>query len=991
MNANQQPPEQQPLIKPPRTRLKTPEEISADRETRALEARGGVEPTTWERYRAGFVISNPMFDEYEEPSRPIDAGYDPYDEPDELEDYPLDAFRKARSALQTQDIKANIDRQRQLERDAEDTAAGVMGGVMGSIVDPFMLPGLALAPAALLPAMALEAVGATASELYRESKLYDHAWQEGVANVVLAAGFVGVVGAGSKVIKGGYTRRLIKEYEEYDATLRNLGVEDSVGARRADSVPLEETAMAGGRAAELGTLGPGSRVASAHSRVARATMQRMSDPGMVTREHQAGTTFGPSVESISRKYEGLHALGIQETKSKFKAYRVRMKAEGSKPLKSAEFDEQVGIAMSSRDQHAIPEVAEQATWYRARLEPMAEDARKMGLLPKYKDEVAADFAKAREKASAIDDTIDEVKWRERIEAAPERGSVTGADSYFPRVYDPQKVYKGYTTLKARIARHFAGGETEYLALDAGERLTIDNAAASTITNMLGGTPIEYAAGGAAVPSSLKKRVLTLSDAELQPYRELRATRVMGTHFQRFGPYLEMHRRFGDAGLKDQLSAINREYEAMVKKATDGGADAKIIEKLNKERDQVLKDVQHVRDRVLGEVRRSMDPGGIVSRLIRGTKAFNVSTQLGGIVLSSLPDAATPIMRAGLRSYGKAVKNVLIDKIFRTDRGKATRAAIQRMGLAIERTVASRGAVNNMLEAGQGDFASAVTDIWGKVTLFNNWTDFMEEVAARAISDKWLRVAARSAGGKTVSKAMRGKLARAGLSTDDLNAIGRELDAGNKGDLWDADPANWTDKGLAQRYEAALSGETRNTILRPGAADLPTYMDNEYAGLLMQYKSFMMTAHNRLTIQGLQNHDLDTAMGLVGLVGLGAVVEASKMFVRGEDPTKMTPDQVILGGVDRSGVLGLMNMGINAARFALASQAGIGKMPARYLIRDAESVLGGPTVGNLGRVARIGGDIMSGEADRDTLKQAERLTPFAANTLHLRQILETMAE
>jgi len=50
-------------------------------------------------------------------------------------------------------------------------------------------------------------------------------------------------------------------------------------------------------------------------------------------------------------------------------------------------------------------------------------------------------------------------------------------------------------------------------------------------------------------------------------------------------------------------------------------------------------------------------------------------------------------------------------------------------------------------------------------------------------------------------------------------------------------------------------------------------------------------------------------------------------------------------------------------------------------------LSGPAASNLGRVAKIGADIASGEADADTVKNAERLVPFWSNALHLREILE----
>jgi len=344
------------------------------------------------------------------------------------------------------------------------------------------------------------------------------------------------------------------------------------------------------------------------------------------------------------------------------------------------------------------------------------------------------------------------------------------------------------------------------------------------------------------------------------------------------------------------------------------------------------------------------------------------------------------MQYGLEPYTRALAGRM-QNLFRGV-GKMRKTEMQKMGIAIDTTLQSRAAMMAEMWGEPVDKASGwLMRTFGKVTGFNAYTDMMENFAGQMASDFILRSADKIARGVRLSKAKKAQLARVGLDEDMLRRINGEIGERNKGLLWNPDTATWNDFDAVRAFEAAVAGEAQHVIIRRGAGDVPVFMDNNFMSLVMQYMSFAYSATNRMLVNGMiQQRDMRALQGILASVFLGSVSGGIKATLRGEDVSKWEENQWLLEGIDRSGTLGVFNMGMNLARFGLA-QAGVGEMPSRYLVRSFEQSLSGPAASNLGRVAKIGADIASGEADADTVKNAERLVPFWSNALHLREILE----
>ncbi|GAF68907.1 unnamed protein product [marine sediment metagenome] len=383
----------------------------------------------------------------------------------------------------------------------------------------------------------------------------------------------------------------------------------------------------------------------------------------------------------------------------------------------------------------------------------------------------------------------------------------------------------------------------------------------------------------------------------------------------------------------------------------------------------------------------------MTRVLRATQVWNLTTQLGGVTLTSLPDVVRPLMAYGFRSYAKGMKNT-VGSFFK---GSAVRSAskqeINRFGVALERVRNQRGMdIADVSMEGAGVVARKAGYLWGRLSLFNAWTDTMEALTTHVAVDWTLRQATEMAAGKALPRAAIARLSRMGLDADTLGRMlteTRRADAPSDG-LLASNTMSWADGQLAKDFEGAIGSDVRRAIVRIGVGDRPAFMDDVTWQWLTQYMSFAMAATNRMLVAGVQQRDGAMLAGLLSSVALGAGVRGTKGWLRGDDPGEWSSSKWMLEGIDGSGMAGIWNP---AFRFM---QMGMGDTPSRYLQRDVESLvpLAGPTVGNIGNLARAGAQAYKGNLgfeDKGAAEYLSRATPFLSNTLHIRQLLLRAAE
>ena len=568
----------------------------------------------------------------------------------------------------------------------------------------------------------------------------------------------------------------------------------------------------------------------------------------------------------------------------------------------------------------------------------------------------------------------------------ESPGVAFAESYFPRIYKKEAIFENWDELQFKLEEHFKANPQLSAKLDAPE---ITDLAIDTLQNMVAGRSQRIS--GKGKPTALRARVLSLIDNELEPYLEKNATQGMIRHAQAMQPYLLMREAFDGRTMDEMMETITDDYKVLLAKE---GLSGKERDKLMKAMTDDKDNLKVVHDRLMHQVQRAVNPRGASEKIVQFAKVLNTATYLMNVVITSIPDLARPIANYGLRSFGKGLVKGFSQML--AGKGSMESVQVKRTGAALQRTLNDRVMqLTDSLEP-QTKLNAMFQKGWQKISGFDYWTDTMESIAAHSAMDWLLRMSQRSLAGKTLGKADIRQLARMGLNAEDLALIARESE-GTMG-MQDSvlkymNTMEWTDPNFAKRVEAAIGSDVRRTIIRIGAGEKPQFMDETTWSWLFQFQSFAMSAQNKIMVAGMQNlMTIRTAQSLVSMMALGAGVGALKATVRGEDVSEWPPGQWVAEGIDRSGMSGILRIPFNMLRYA-GSQSDIGQEmfgePSRFVGREIEGVLAGPTMSTLGRAWRGTSSLIEGDTEK-AMEHFMKATPFL-NAWHIRNVLMDMGD
>lgn len=576
---------------------------------------------------------------------------------------------------------------------------------------------------------------------------------------------------------------------------------------------------------------------------------------------------------------------------------------------------------------------------------------------------------------------------EEVKARKEKGGTLYAESYFPRVYNSQKIYSNWRELENLLINTFRKDEY-YKEFD---ELELQGMAAETIQNMVIGRNI--AAGKDGKPNALRARVLSASDNELDKYLQKGATNIMLKHAQGMQPYLMWHEAFNGQSLGDMMADIRNDYTIAMTKVQDDPNiknKPKELQRLSKQVTEDLADLQRMTDRFMHQVQNAIEPRSAVVKALQYSKLWALTAQLGGVVLSSLPDLARPIAHYGMRSFVKGAVKAFAQGF--GPAGSISSIQVKRTGAALQRALNDRvQQLSDSMEL-ESKVMQAGHRIWSKTSGFGIYTDIMESVASHAAMDYVVRAAEKVASAQPLRKADIKQLARMGLSENDLVEIYSEsmrTMGAQDSVLKYMNTMQWRNPDLAKRTEAAIGSDVRRTIIRIGIGDKPRMMDETTWTWLFQFQTFAISAQNKILVAGLQNINRHTAEGFVAMMALGMGVGAAKGTLRGQDVTQWSYEQWAFEGIDRSGMIGVMREPFNLMRFILASQGITDGVPSRYAGQGIERAIMAPSLSLLGRAYTSATDLIEGDVEGAATNMLKTV-PFA-NTWHIRDVLTQLGE
>lgn len=371
----------------------------------------------------------------------------------------------------------------------------------------------------------------------------------------------------------------------------------------------------------------------------------------------------------------------------------------------------------------------------------------------------------------------------------------------------------------------------------------------------------------------------------------------------------LYKNFGSLDLADEIQAVRDVFKTMPANAAN-----------QRKMEAMIQRIEAVRDLVRGTYGLPSDPANFTSRAIRMSKNYAALTLLTG-PLAAAPDVARIMMVNGISNTFRSSLEPLFNNV---GQFKASKRILNAVGEAADMILASQAARVTDL----GDYVGVFTGFERKlergtnfyfnyINGMNMWTDTMKALNGMVTQTQLLRgIEDIATKGKT-TKALSARLAKLGIDAPMANRIY------NQNANWERTKHNiiahtdgWSDDVARETFERAMGTDARFTIITPGLGDaplfatdiralkgMPDWVSPEIGSLLFQFKKFGLSAHQKVLLAGLQGEKRDAAMGMVAMVGLGAIVDyvrSTQTNAPGYNTRSFT--QKMYGAVERAGIV-----------------------------------------------------------------------------------------
>lgn len=484
---------------------------------------------------------------------------------------------------------------------------------------------------------------------------------------------------------------------------------------------------------------------------------------------------------------------------------------------------------------------------------------------------------------------------------------------------------------------------------------------------------------------LKERRFPVPDGELLDVLDNDIRSVMHAYAHSMIPQAEMHRMFGDVRATPALKAIQDEYGAKIRAAKSEKERMALQKQMNDD----VRDFTAMRDRELGVYAVPDDPDSAFVRGANIARQMNFISKMGMMVVSSVADAGMIVMRHGLGGTFDALAGSL--NRFSSDPvlakgSKAERRLLEDAGVAVEYLLGSRAMSLNEItnDFGRGSkFERALTSAstaFSYLNLSRQWDTATQSIAGIATVRRIMRNAESWSRGNitageaefmaqlNIDRAMARRIWSATVSGESEKVRGVLIPEGR----------TWTDREAYDAMRFAVRQSVDSTVIKPGQ-DKPLWMSTPTGKVFGQFRSFIISAQQRILLAGLQQADANMAMGVATMLGLGTLSVAMSDLVRSGEMKKREPGEWMIEGFDRSGLAGWMMEPNNIVEKISGQQFGLRPMmgaepAARSLNQSKLDIVFGPTAGFAGDVIRMAGAPFRGEIERADVRAIRNQIP-----------------
>lgn len=553
----------------------------------------------------------------------------------------------------------------------------------------------------------------------------------------------------------------------------------------------------------------------------------------------------------------------------------------------------------------------------------------------------------------------------------------GAESYFRRMYDRDVIRANLAEWHDTLFRWFSNqGKAEAHEITAAVEDVTRKILHADVGQANFATQVTVPAAG-----PLKERTLDIPDALIEKFLINDPTRVARAYVRELAPQVEMAKRFGDVDMQQQRQSIADEYnikrEAVrAQEDLSTAAQSKELKRLTDQEKATLEALVRIRDRVLGRAGRLSPTAGEGERRAvmanRNWRNFVTTGKMGGTAITGgSMDLAKTTAQYGFLPTMKKLTQLVRSKEFRD----LSNAQARRAGSAVEVALSRRVMVVSDGAITEG-WTQKLADGLYKYTGLSHITDFTRTLSATLFEDSVLKAATKVSQGKSIGAFERSRLASLGLGDEELAGIAQQIEqhGGEVGGIRVSGSADWTDKRLADIYDAAILKESKITVQQPGAADRVWWMDKETGKLIGQLKTFSLSAPTRLLAGGLQmagHREYARAARYFGFMMIGGyLVHSLRQVIAGKIPTT-DPQTAAFEALTESGIAGVFPDLISP----MTRRLGILGESVRYADRNPMSAYGGPAVGAIMDTWDVAYNRTAGGLSASDLHALRRLLPY----------------
>ncbi len=747
----------------------------------------------------------------------------------------------------------------------------------------------------------------------------------------------------------------------------------------------------------------------------RQTVRQLAETPLEYAENAQGvaTEIGGSVETRMKMWQAPLADTLQQVDTIYAKYfhntpnpsgwqrrLAPMRSEmqrvtGGDKLTFKQFKEEVGRAAFSGDTHAIPEVAEAAKVYRQIDDAMKRAAIEARLLP---EDIAVEADLSHLFRMYNKDKI--AAYRSDFARILNDYFITKRDAA-AKIGDAENVARR-ADAKADAAAKKAE-EFSRLSDDEVKDL-VDETIDTILGNADGRIPYDSIVSGPRGP--LKERLLRIESKKIQEFLNTDIEEVLHAQVRTMSADVELAKKFGSVDMAEQIRKINDEANRKIA-AVDGMKDkdgkpatpeakAKERARLDRARKSAVRDIEAMRDRLRGQYALPSNPDGIVLRAGRVARNLNYLRLLGGMTLSAFPDMAGIVLKHGLTStfrdgFAPLVSNMKAVKLA----GAEVKAAGTALDMILDSRAMSIAEIGDQFGRGTR-FERAIKSAgtrFGVVSLMAPWNAAMKQFSGMVVMTNLLRASEKVAKGQASPKEIR-KLAAAGINSDLAERITKQFS--KYGETQDgvflAKAADWDDRLAKEAFRAAVVRDVDRIIVTPGQ-DKPLWMSTELGKTVGQFKSFNVSAMQRIALSALQQRDAETLAGVVTSLSLGAMTYVAKQAVAGKEISD-DPAVWATNAFDWSGLAGWMmevnNIAEKASRGRVGLSALTGEQMSRYQSRNVVGAFLGPTPDAVADIFQVTGSMFAGDTTKSDLHKMRQLLPFQ-NLFYVRGLINKVED